>query len=552
MSWSTGFGKAEFTAWEHEISMMGWGRMDNRIVGAETPIYARAAAFRSGGTTVVYVCLDLMAVSLRIRRQVIEAVQEKHPELHESNIIITATHTHSGPSGYSEYFFINLNGPGFSPVVCQAAVDGSVEATLQALENLQPAELRVGTADMPLDKPVAFNRSWFAYNLNEDVEPVTEDERDSIVNRTMTMLVAYDANDMAVGCINWHPVHCTSVHAENDKIHSDNKGLAAANLEADFGGDFVALFVQESSGDVSPNYRYSKKRKKVIGHLDNDYESAEFNAKAQVELAKEAIKNATPIDNNEIFSAVHYVDFPNVEVSASYGRGAAQRTTVATLGLSMAEGTAEGPGPILGLKAFNRWMSRQKAKSKSTDDPKVPMIDAGNGLDAKFLGKLSVRKAQIPSLDASFKYIKTLIKEERMDERPWFPQILPLQLLQIGPILVFGIPFECTTIAGRRMRDHLLKLFPKQGIERVVMSSYCNAYAGYLTTFEEYQLQHYEAGYTLFGPHQLGAVLTMLDWMQPRIESMPRGNEPPEFPDEALMARKFDKPWPYKRARPVW
>lgn len=40
---------------------------------------------------------------------------------------------------------------------------------------------------------------------------------------------------------------------------------------------------------------------------------------------------------------------------------------------------------------------------------------------------------------------------------------------------------------------------------KVVLAGLCNVYTHYITTFEEYQRQRYEAASTIFGPHTLRA-----------------------------------------------
>ena len=136
-----------------------------------------------------------------------------------------------------------------------------------------------------------------------------------------------------------------------------------------------------------------------------------------------------------------------------------------------------------------------------------------------------------------------------MQEQPWIAQVLPVQVMRLGPLVIVGVPFEVTTVAGRRLRATMKQLF---GAERVIISSYVNGYAGYCTTFEEYQLQHYEAGYTLFGPHQLAALQTTLEWISGHWEDRDLGDMPPVFTEEDLAARGFDDPWTIPAARPVW
>jgi neutral ceramidase len=84
----------------------------------------------------------------------------------------------------------------------------------------------------------------------------------------------------------------------------------------------------------------------------------------------------------------------------------------------------------------------------------------------------------------------------------WAPHILPLQLITIGGLTIAGAPFELTTMVGRRLRASLEKVLG----HRVICAGLTNAYAGYCTTFEEYQVQEYEGGHTMFGPYQCEAL----------------------------------------------
>lgn len=539
-----GFAKVDITAWEPEMAMMGWGRMDNRIAGVHEPLHARAMAVGVGDRLVVYCCIELMAVSLAIRTAVFDRLRRDHGELglDAHRVMLTATHTHSGPSGYSHYFFLNLNGPGFSPPVLEAAVSGAVAAIVAAVRGRVPAVLAVATGEMPLGEPVVFNRSWFAYNLNEDVEPVTAERRDEAVDRTMTVLEARASDGTPLGCVSWFSVHCTSVHSENDRLHSDNKGIAASTMEA-FRPGYVAIHAQEAAGDATPNYRFHRGRHKVVGRFDDDYASAEYNGNQQARFATTLARRASDIVVPAVDGMAVHVDFSDIEASAKYAGRAGARTTGGVLGLSMAEGTAEGPGPLLGARALNRALTRRSARRR--EDPKVPMLEVGRGLDGRFLGMFSLRAMKIPALEDTIRYVKRIVGRGEMKGQPWIPQILPLQLLRIGPVLIVGVPFELTTVAGRRLRAALRPLFD---VEHVIANSYANGYAGYCTTFEEYQLQHYEAGYTLFGPHQLAALLTKLEWMAQRWgDEVPAGPELVAFDDADLDARLFDTPWTLPR-----
>jgi neutral ceramidase len=64
-----------------------------------------------------------------------------------------------------------------------------------------------------------------------------------------------------------------------------------------------------------------------------------------------------------------------------------------------------------------------------------------------------------------------------------------------------------TTMAGRILRRRVLERLAPLGVERVVIAGLANTYSDYITTREEYELQHYEGASTLFGPHTHAAYL---------------------------------------------
>jgi neutral ceramidase len=85
-----------------------------------------------------------------------------------------------------------------------------------------------------------------------------------------------------------------------------------------------------------------------------------------------------------------------------------------------------------------------------------------------------------------------------------------------------------------------------RGVTEVVCSTYTNAYCGYITTYEEYQLQLYEGGHTVFGMHFLGAVQTKfkrlaLELLKPENErNVVEDSRPVMFSEDELALRSFD------------
>jgi neutral ceramidase len=76
-----------------------------------------------------------------------------------------------------------------------------------------------------------------------------------------------------------------------------------------------------------------------------------------------------------------------------------------------------------------------------------------------------------------------------------------VQVLRLGRAALVGLPFELTVETGRRIAAAVVDQSGGHGVEQVMVSSVANEYAGYCATAEEYGLQHYEGGHTLYGPH---------------------------------------------------
>ena len=60
---------------------------------------------------------------------------------------------------------------------------------------------------------------------------------------------------------------------------------------------------------------------------------------------------------------------------------------------------------------------------------------------------------------------------------------------------------------------------------KVVLAGLSNIYTHYITTFEEYQLQRYEAASTIYGPHTLRAYIEEFDNLTEKILTVTTEND---------------------------
>ncbi|MFT5434645.1 MAG: neutral ceramidase, partial [Myxococcota bacterium] len=242
MSYSAGFSRIDISVYEPDMAMLGYGMPYNRVNGVAVPIFARAMVLRQDDTVIAYLCTEQCFAAPALRTKLIERLQRKHPDrgFTQHNVCWSATHNHSAPNGYCHYTtHLGMNF-GFSPLVFETLLERFVAVILAADDALEPAVLSIGSAEIAPDEPVAFNRSLGAWKRNPEAKTSVA------VSRTTVTLRVDGADGRAMGLLNWFAVHGTSIHSDNTEIHSDNKGLAAIEVEhragdLGFREDFVAI-----------------------------------------------------------------------------------------------------------------------------------------------------------------------------------------------------------------------------------------------------------------------------------------------------------------------
>ena len=569
-----GTGKYDITAFKKGIGMMGYGMHFNTVEEIETHLSARAFIIKdpSSSKKIVFVNAEICFITISIKSGVVKELQERYPQFGYTtdNVMLTAQHTHSAPGGYSHYGFFNLSIPGFVPEVYQTIVNGIVEAIVQAESCMQPANIYLNTGVFEPDLEVAFNRSLKAYNANTEISKIDESKTNLAVDREMTLLRIDGVNGEKIGMVNWFGVHTTNISNDNTKICYDNKGYASAYFEEDIIAaseqkNFIAIFAQGVAGDISPNFIWDKKKKWMRGKFEDDFESAGFNGKIQYTKAKEIYESATknqPL-KNKIDYALMYADFSNIKPDTAFTNGKEVQTGAACLGVSFFEGTAEAPGMNDTLGAISRFLSRviknyEFVKTVFLSDEKRNKIRDKYKIhgkkdilfettERKVLGTSDIKNMIIPSwVDKGIETFKKQYSNGSLN-KPWTPEVLPLQIFLIGELAIASFPGEITTVAGYRLKETILSILKKRGITKVVLSSYANAYCGYVTTFEEYQCQLYEGGHTVFGEWTLAAFQTkfkelavqLLKKEEERI--IDKSVVPIEFTQEELNKRSYSE-----------
>jgi neutral ceramidase len=541
-----GVGIADATGPIADVIFMGMANSKQKGEGLHFRLRSRAfiAVDTETNKRFVQVSLDAGMAGIVLKKRVIAGLAKKLPAglYTDANVAVSGTHTHSGPSGFLEDTIFQFAGSGWVPQTIDCYVNGVVESIVRAHNQIQPA-----TASLAEGKVhgANINRSPTAYLNNPAEERAAYP--DGNTDKTMVQLMFNQAGGpkAPMGVFNWFAVHPTSMNNTNKLVSGDNKGYASYLMERAFNGptsktlpgagEFVAAFVSTNLGDVSPNTAGPHCRDtgepcdnpastcngKVAmcssaGPGKDMFESTEIIATKQLDVALALTRaNATQLGSGVDF--IHtYVKFPGLQVTPSAANpGPAGSLCGAAMGDSFAAGTTDGPGMFnfnQGNTSNPLWnvigslLHKASPEQRECQHPKEILLDTGS---------------------ISFPH-------------PWAPDVLPIQLFRLGQLLIVNVPTELTTMAGRRLRKALKAAMVEHGLlseeeGTVVISGLANGYADYTTTFEEFQVQRYEGGSTIFGPHQLqGYVqeLTRLAVAMATNATVGPGPTPDDFSDK--------------------
>ncbi|MCT4581336.1 MAG: neutral/alkaline non-lysosomal ceramidase N-terminal domain-containing protein [Flavobacteriales bacterium] len=546
-----GFSKVAVLYPRLEVGMMGYGMWENRVKGEETKLYARAMAIESEEESLVFVNVEMAFITPGIRREVMKCLDKAQTKLRlkESSLMLTAQHTHSGPGGFSEYAYYSFTTPGFSKEIRDAFVEAIVKAVVEAYNKKELATLSYKEASFGSDVAVAWNRSLKAYNCNsENVEE--EVDHSQALDRKMYLMQVNSMQGKILGSVNWFGVHATAIGNDNVKVSSDNKGYAADLLEQKYPGT-VHIFAQGKAGDVSPHFHgvgAAKKREEVKKTGDHLY--ARQNGEKQFIQAHKIIdKDAGFRIEGRLDSELSYADYTKIKVDSEFTNGVdGKRTSEACFGMPFFKGTPiDGKGApfiaMIVLKGLNKLWNKKRESLKESQGSKDIVINASTK-ELLGQGKMDI----LPSfIDGAIKEMNRQSRNKALIEHTLVPVVLPVQIWMIGTVVILGVPGEITTVAGRRLEKQMERMLEEVGVQKVILSSYANSYMGYITTQEEYEVQLYEGGHTVFGQWTLAAFQTKFkhlcaELIKPKEEhKINREIKPPIFSEEELSRRAYSR-----------
>jgi neutral ceramidase len=199
-----------------------------RSTGVHDPVYARAMVISNGSATLAIVSADVLAMTDDLSEAVVARIGREVP-ISKANILITATHTHSGPGALGQRFWEQFAAGAFDPRYFDWVVERMARAVVTAHRNLEPSSMMSFRVD---------GGEWVANRVIPDgpVDPELQ-----------VLLFRSEHSPSRTFLVNF-AAHPTVLRSRNRLVSGDFPGFLSAELEKTEGT--IALYTSGALGEV--------------------------------------------------------------------------------------------------------------------------------------------------------------------------------------------------------------------------------------------------------------------------------------------------------------
>jgi neutral ceramidase len=445
--------------------------------GVRTRLYARALYLKpKSGRPIVLVQADLLSGSRILHHRVAELIASK-TDVEAGGLVIAGTHTHSAQGNYfGDAFYDRMasSEPGFQKQLYEFMAQRIAGAVTRAYESRRPAKIAAGSINID---GVNRNRSLPAYLMNTTLNGKKPNELEA-VNSELRMIrvdCRTDKGDyVPIGAFSFFSLHPNLDNRETDELYNGDV-TAYAEREVEWGirsrypsaVDPIHAIANFTHGDMTPNYNKDEK----LGYAAM--------RRIGVIVGKKSLELFDSLKKDLSSSAVIRYRYSEVDVYKNRCSTDQCLCDKPAVGQALVAGANDRPTPVL-----------------------HSIIGFAPGWPKQFNTDTCQGKKRIV---AEAIHYKILPLEE-------FPHVLFLQAIQIQNTVLLPVPFEVTIEAGRRMMNRCGESGKTAGIPdaRYIIMDTANSYWGYCSTPEEYSIQYYEGGHTLYGPGTNGYLASAL------------------------------------------
>lgn len=475
----------------------GYVRDDAVGNGVNTRLIARAIVLKQGDKKLALVTTDLGVTPGGLLVEVADRLKSRGFD--ETNLIISASHTHSGPGGFSSFQGDNFVAPTTgNPFEFKTSGDTHVYGFLinrivlaieRADNDLGPAKVGWGTTRL---LGVTDNRSVEAYlanfgfdeaygtgNINQapggyanSIDPQVDVLRVDRVRRGKSIPLGGWMNFANHGTVNPY---------EFGVYNADHQGTAARIFESAVrkaGKVPARMLVVGAYGNADAGDMTAGLRGRGPAYAE-DVGRKEANAMLRAWRSAGKAMSASPVFDWRWSRSCFCGRTIDAETVDDKG----------VVGLPFLTGSEEARGPLY---------------DETQDNYEGRRLPVGVGPQSR-----KIQAVQPPVGD--------------------FAKAFPLIVVRIGDYAMATLPGEATAAVGKQVRKAVQSGFAaSSGVKGVALIGYANEYLHYFTTPQEYDMQHYEGGSVLYGKyssplvaHDLKVLAGQLDTGAPATAAVP-------------------------------
>lgn len=219
---------------EKPMFLHGYPHVERTSEGIHDPLYASALVIDNGKIQIGFCAVDVVFISREIVADVRSRVHE-HTGIQEQNLMISASHTHSGPVTFSDVFY-DPAVPKADPEYISYLTNKLVDVYLKAYQNKRASRIAITTAD---GTGVGGNRRSKTDAIDSEVPIVVLKDADT--DKIFAMSTIY--------CM-----HPTVLHEDSKFYSADFPGYTREYIINEFGEDVILLYHTGPSGNQSPRH----------------------------------------------------------------------------------------------------------------------------------------------------------------------------------------------------------------------------------------------------------------------------------------------------------
>ena len=228
-----GVGKVEITP-PKGTPLAGYSRRENKPAqGVRDPLYVRAITLSDGEDTALLVSADLLVFPPPLVEKLVQRISSKW-NLPRQALILTATHTHSGPGAVAQGLLYPIVFGHYSRQRERELIDQTLEAVGQAIKDRQPVR-------------------WGFKSSEELLGDLIENRMipGAPVDGGLRVLMLEGMNGRPLAVVVSASAHPTLLSSKEMRFSGDYPGALTRRVETLYPGS-TCLFVNGTAGDLRP------------------------------------------------------------------------------------------------------------------------------------------------------------------------------------------------------------------------------------------------------------------------------------------------------------